>query len=330
MDSLGPHKVISILGNAKNAGKTTTLNYLLSCVGSYGVTSIGMDGEKLDTLTDLPKPKIRVKAGSLVSTVDQALRQVTFTYTVLHTFAFHTPLGSVLLIQVNQDCELLVAGPSKVSELKEVMRVMQQYPLDNIFIDGAFGRMAQGNPYLADGIVLAIGASFSHDEATLVSHTKNLIALLQLPQAEPFICAYAKQRSDIAWWDASNTVTPLAFDSVIQDEAKLKDLDFSLVKGIYFPKAIAKSMMEFLSTITHQIDIVMHNPTHVVLDKKGLALMQKLPHRFFAVHPVNLLAITINPVSPGKHFYDKDTLLKAIQTGSPVKVYNVCEEGFCE
>ncbi|MBA7549071.1 hypothetical protein ES705_41544 [subsurface metagenome] len=59
-------KVLGILGTAKNTGKTTTTSTLLKIANnrnlSVGITSIGYDGEDVDNITGLPKPRIFTKS----------------------------------------------------------------------------------------------------------------------------------------------------------------------------------------------------------------------------------------------------------------------------
>lgn len=55
-------KTISIVGMAKNAGKTTALNYLIEEAIDEGVllgiTSTGRDGEMQDLVTGTEKPRV--------------------------------------------------------------------------------------------------------------------------------------------------------------------------------------------------------------------------------------------------------------------------------
>ena len=59
-----PPSRLTVVGMAKNAGKTLTQNYLRTLVQAegyvIGLLSIGLDGEKIDALTRLPKPAIWV------------------------------------------------------------------------------------------------------------------------------------------------------------------------------------------------------------------------------------------------------------------------------
>ena len=55
------YKTISIVGMAKNAGKTTALNYLIEEAEDesirLGITSTGRDGETTDLVTNTDKPR---------------------------------------------------------------------------------------------------------------------------------------------------------------------------------------------------------------------------------------------------------------------------------
>ena len=56
------YKIISIVGMAKNAGKTVTMNHLIQEMAQkhvvVGLTSIGRDGERQDIVTKTYKPLI--------------------------------------------------------------------------------------------------------------------------------------------------------------------------------------------------------------------------------------------------------------------------------
>ena len=53
---------VSLVGLSKNAGKTVTLNRLIRAAAGLGIPlgllSTGRDGEPVDAVTELPKPRI--------------------------------------------------------------------------------------------------------------------------------------------------------------------------------------------------------------------------------------------------------------------------------
>ncbi len=60
---------LAVVGLVKNAGKTTVVNALMAnCDHLFGLTSLGLDGERTDHLTGLAKPSITPPAGTLVAT----------------------------------------------------------------------------------------------------------------------------------------------------------------------------------------------------------------------------------------------------------------------
>ena len=74
---------LSLVGLAKNVGKTTTTNHLLATLldkqlyraDELALTSLGLDGEASDALTGLPKPRYVPEAGILVATTADLLLQ---------------------------------------------------------------------------------------------------------------------------------------------------------------------------------------------------------------------------------------------------------------
>ena len=66
---------LALVGLAKNSGKTVTLTALLRELETegrlIGVTSVGRDGEERDVIdARIEKPRVRLRAGSLVATTD--------------------------------------------------------------------------------------------------------------------------------------------------------------------------------------------------------------------------------------------------------------------
>lgn len=95
---------IGILGTAKNTGKTTALNSVLKCLNDkkIAITSIGFDGEDLDHVTGLPKPKVVVDEGTLVITSEQAARHSTAKLELIEKLSLRTPMGRICVYRVKE------------------------------------------------------------------------------------------------------------------------------------------------------------------------------------------------------------------------------------
>ncbi len=79
LSKIGALRSLSIVGMAKNTGKTVCLNYVLDQLQRSGkviaVTSIGLDGEKSDQVTQTEKPEIELAEGIYFVTSEYHYRQ---------------------------------------------------------------------------------------------------------------------------------------------------------------------------------------------------------------------------------------------------------------
>src|SRR5207247_1132622 len=103
---------VTIVGLAKNAGKTTVVNHLLEHLdGRIGLASLGLDGEARDQLTGLAKPRIAPPAGALVLTTTELRGQTP----MLQALPFRTAAG-----EGRADVHLAHAAGFEVEALAEV------------------------------------------------------------------------------------------------------------------------------------------------------------------------------------------------------------------
>ncbi len=207
--------IIGIAGTAKNTGKTTTLNCLLKESAqrnlSVGITGIGFDGEELDNVTLLPKPRVTVYPNSIVTTSERCLDISTAHVEILHRTGMFTSLGEILVIRVVQTGLIVIAGPSKRKDLEIVIEKMKSYNIDCIFVDGSLNRISPMS--VVNSIIFTTGASRSTDIAILSSEMQALEYLFQLPIT-------ASDEKSIP----STIEVPLLLEAVDVEELKVKFL----------------------------------------------------------------------------------------------------------
>jgi len=157
--------ILGIAGTAKNTGKTTTLSALLEEGRRRGIlpglTGIGYDGEERDTVTSLPKPRLRVYPEMIATTSERCVHVSTARGEVIARTGFRTPLGEVLILRITRPGLLVVAGPNKTAELNDVCAAMGEAGAGVIFVDGSLNRIAPFS--IADSVVFATGAARSTD-----------------------------------------------------------------------------------------------------------------------------------------------------------------------
>lgn len=174
---------IGILGTAKNTGKTTALNAVLKCLSSktVAITSIGFDGEDLDHVTGLPKPKVIVDEGTLVITSTQAARYSTAKLELLEELGLKTPMGEICIYRVKQLGTVVLVGPNSSDDVLDVMKRLQSYAIDFLIVDGAINRMV---PFQhADRVIIATGAARTTNLDELVLEARVMVKAFRLPKA---------------------------------------------------------------------------------------------------------------------------------------------------
>ena len=99
------YKTLSIVGMAKNAGKTTAMNYLIEEAMDdgivLGITSIGRDGESQDLVTGTEKPRIYLDQDTIVTVPTQLYELADAGMEILKKTRFSTPLGDLLICRVD-------------------------------------------------------------------------------------------------------------------------------------------------------------------------------------------------------------------------------------
>lgn|GEM_PF-327840 len=175
-------RTLGIAGTAKNTGKTTTLQAVVRFLRQSGtgvyLTSIGYDGEEVDTVTGLPKPKVVVEEGDMVATALPLLRASPARFTRLEFTGVDCALGPVYSGVATGPGRVVLAGPLST---KDVAVVLRGAPSDRVvLLDGAFSRLAP--MVLSDALILATGASRSPDPRRIAAEMEALSAVFGLPE----------------------------------------------------------------------------------------------------------------------------------------------------
>ena len=138
---------IGIAGTAKNTGKTTTMSAMIAELRKshpqlrLALTSIGYDGEYLDNVTGLPKPRIEMQVGELAAVAEECLRYSRAKLEVLQKTDIMTAMGPILIGRVTKAGKLVVGGPNKRVELRRVLKMLAELGAGLTIVDGALGRI---------------------------------------------------------------------------------------------------------------------------------------------------------------------------------------------
>lgn len=288
-------RCISIIGLAKNTGKTTTLNHLIAEAQDrrglrLGITSTGWDGERFDSITGKPKPRIVLRRGTLAATTADCASRGDAEYRILEKTGLRTSLGDVILIEITKTGRLEIAGPTTLTELALVRNKLWEQGCDLLLFDGAIDRKAASSPRICDGIVLATGLNAGYSIENVCDTTAYWIDIYDLPL-----------------WSRSLEECDGGVCSVFTKEGTLKgtfsafgeekNLPLSDAGAVYVPGALFEGLAEKLLEVPDLKAIIAEDPAAVFLNPSLKRRMEKKNKKLFVRKTSPVLAITANPVS---------------------------------
>lgn len=311
---LANSRVIAIVGRGKNVGKTTTLNHILKLYSDeegISITSIGYDGEDIDNITETIKPRIYIYPNTYFATTTFGLKHSNFLYEIIEKTNIKTALGNVVIGVAKGYGNILLCGPSIKNDIQCVIDKFKNLSNNKIFIDGAFNKSMQAEPYLSDAMVLATGAAYSTNIEEIVLDTKYIISLYSREYL------YQDKISDLYIYDA-------LFGDIAEFYKKISSNNTIRLKGSLTDNFIKELL--YTNKKVKDIVLVVDNPTICFLSRKifEYAKVKNISIRF--LHTTEIKLITINPVSINGIFLDSEKLINDLKEITDIAIYDVVKE----
>jgi hypothetical protein len=336
--------VIGVAGTAKNTGKTTTLCTLIGEAQKRnrlpGITGIGYDGEERDTVTLLPKPRIAVYPGMLVTTSEHCLQSSTARLHVLQRTGITTALGEIIVTRVDDSGLVVVAGPNKTDDLHEVIRVMNSLGVEDLLVDGSLNRIAP--MALVDRVVFATGGARSTSLSALAEETSMIDRVFRYERHEKNLAGIEGirlQGEEVAVQCASSSWHTTA------DVVRAMNWLPESLREIVFPGMITLDGLSVVAdSVAHQkkggMTLVFDNPFRLLLAGDTLQVGRILKRLGDLGVQINyrrtsvLVAITFNPYYPAfdgttyhSAYVDAAAGRAALAAALKTPVIDVMEEG---
>ncbi len=141
------NKTTFLVGNKKNAGKTTFLNYALNHIREDvrpAFLTIGIDGETSDLVFETPKPKVYTEVGDYIVTSDMMINKSDALFEIIHVFPYKTVLGRLVLATTLRAGNVELVGSEDNSQLTEILNHLREKEnIKTILVDGAASRTTQ-------------------------------------------------------------------------------------------------------------------------------------------------------------------------------------------
>ncbi len=324
--------VIGIAGTAKNTGKTTTLNCLLNAASrrqmSAGVTGIGYDGEEIDTITRLPKPRILLRAGTIAATSELCVTGAVNDVEILTRTGIRTPLGEVVIVRMLRDGLLVIAGPNTRNELSAVIGMIRQFAMQLIVVDGSLNRVSPMS--VVDTVIITTGGSRSEEIGLIAAELNAIVSILTSPEMTV---------TDTA----DRTIITVPFLLETEDVDALLYRTFGTGENIDVTGSVSLPALEFL---LQQLErrrypfrsLIFNDPFMLLMNEDRVrtdSVVRRIRSSGYAVgfrHTPYLACCTANPFIPkfeGTNYVpaqlDSSLMMKALRSVSSIPVFNTSE-----
>lgn len=336
---------LALVGLAKNTGKTEALAALLRELEQsgrrVGVTSVGRDGEEHDVIdARIDKPAVQLSAGSLVATTDALLRASELSHELLEQTDIRTPLGTVVIARIGRPGSIEVAGPSAAAGVRAVSDAMLAHGAEQVLIDGAVDRRAASSPLVADALVMSTGAVLSGQLEEVVERTRQAVELVRLQAlaedgaAERAAEVIAEGASALLGEDGEAAALPPRFVLTAESEEITAALEANpqatrmVVEGA-LPEEFLVKLTSVLHRRRRELTAVVADSTRVFVSQHGPDWYARQGLRLAVLRPIELRALTVNPVAPRSHSFDSGELRAALEGAiADVEIFDVLYPGY--
>jgi hypothetical protein len=323
------YKSLSIVGLEKNTGKTECLNYVLSQLRDsrmqIALTSIGIDGENCDQVKQTHKPEIELSEGMIFVTSETHYAKRRLFSEVIDVSNHTTSLGRLVTAKTIHSGKIMLSGPANNAEIVRLIADLKTKGVDLTIVDGALSRKSLGSPAVTEAMILATGAALSANIPQLVFKTQYVYDLIQLTEINSELKPKFRGIENGIWaLDESGEVKDTGIGSVLMIK-KEKDKLFQFGTDFFVSGAITDQFLDFLKNQkqVNKIRLIIRDFTRVFANPETYYAFIKKGGKIQVLDKTNLVAITINPVSPDGYRLNSDELKLALETKLQVPVYDV-------
>jgi hypothetical protein len=342
---------VSIVGMAKNTGKTTCLNYVIRRLQEEGkniaLTSIGVDGEERDVLYDTPKPRIVLDKGMVFVTSEKDFEQCEFPTEVLSISERSTALGRLITARAKGSGKVVLSGPSDSAWLQTILSEMPKFGVELTLVDGALSRMSLASPAVTDAMILCTGAACSPQLPELIRRTKFRCNLIELEQVDDSlqtsllarICNPCENNgTDYKSAPALNGCICGVWtrNKISSDWKKISDSVFVLDKisenylnynqKFFVSGAVTDDFFKHINAKkNHNFQLIINDFTKLFITPLTYDNFLRNGGRINVLQKAKLLAVCTNPTSPEGALLNAIALREQMQDALGISVYDIME-----
>ena len=295
---------IAVIGLVKNAGKTTVVNALMDNVPlRFGLTSLGLDGERTDHLTGFDKPRIVPPRGTLIATTIGSLDRSHYAMEHLERLPFHTSLGSVVIGRAVGDRAVEISSPTTLAEVAATAARLHAHGAALVLVDGAINRLGSASPRVSDGVIMATGGLVADSLDETVAITAATLEMLTLPAVaattRDLIATATPAGARAVAIDERGTVSTLDLETVVGEGRRVaREVERRALTTLFVGGALTQEFADdFLRTLPPRraVTLVVRDATVLILSPTTVARFRRRGIDLRVLTPLRVLAVTANP-----------------------------------
>lgn len=318
-----------MVGLEKNTGKTVCLNYLLCRLHELGistaVTSIGVDGEKVDSVYATAKPEITLYEGMQFITSEQHYFQRGLVSKILAVDERRTALGRLVTAQALTQGKVLLSGAATTGLLRTQIDDFKRAGVQLTVVDGALSRLSLASPTVTEAMILATGAVVSPNIQQLVSKTRFAYRLINLEEAPEKLRLSVAQVSLGLWAvDEASEVHDLNIPSAFLLGRGEENL-FRYGSTLFAAGAVSDRLLKYLSRQPNVKDIVLvvQDFTKLFITLEAYAEFTRRGGTIQVLQRSHLMAVCLNPTSPQGYTLNSAEACRQLSEALECPVYDV-------
>ncbi len=335
IEELLNYGTLSIAGLEKNTGKTESLNYILNRLPlsriRVGVTSTGIDGERIDQVTQTSKPEIFLKEGVIFTTSEKHYRERKILSELLDISDETTSLGRLVTAKALSRGKVMLSGPVATASLKRwIISLKKGFNVDLCIIDGALSRLSLASPAVSDAMILATGASLSLNIREIVNKTAYAAELIGLPLSNindrETLLGYEKGIWTIG---RDGVIDGPIFESAFTMESR-SNMKMEDGGSIYLTGALTERFLKIISSeakLTEK-ELIIKDFTRIFVTPALFRNYLKKGGKITVLQKSKLIALTINPISPNGYVLDSNRLIEELSGRINIPVFDIVKNGY--
>ena len=334
-DQITRYGSLSVVGMAKNVGKTVCLRALLhryrtpEKAAMLSVTSIGTDGESTDIVSQTAKPELDFYPGMVVQTAEQYFFKRHLSAEILNVSRESTACGRLVTARVKTPGKLIISGYTHTQGLREYIRQAHGLGVKTAIIDGALSRMSLASPFVSEAMILCTGAALSKNMDELVRQTDFRYRLMNMPLFESVDgerkALFENLKTGVHGMDTEGEIRNLEIPTLLQIDRYREKIEPYCKSGafLYIAGLLNDSFLEFLSSKRQRPDLIVSDFTKFFFSDAAYRRFLRAGSRIWVLQQPRILGICVNPFAPDGYRFNSAELREKMSAALDREVYDI-------